>query len=335
MTLLALAHSLGGQGFVSQVSKRGTTAGSVLEIPVGARALAMGNAQVATISDGSAFYWNPAMPARQTQLRLHTMYMPWLADTYYSHLAVSFPVPGRMVMGAQVTTWGMDDMIVRTEQLQQGTGEQFDAGDLVIGISLARALTDKYAIGFTAKFIQERIWHSTARAVALDFGTLFRANIGHGVNIAAVIANYGSDMRLSGRDIGHVFDPDPTIQGNNSEIPSQYDLDAWPLPLYFRFGLATDIVRTGQYRITTEIDALHPSNNYPSLDAGVELAFRDFASLRAGYSGLFLEDSVEGFSLGAGVKLTLPNRSLLSFDYGFRNFGPFGYLQALSVDVAL
>lgn len=333
LVLLSLAVILEGQTYVSHVSKRATTAAAILEIPVSARALAMGNANCAVVGDGSAFYWNPALPARQTQTSIYAMYMPWLVDTRYNHIAVVTPVPGQLVIGASVTTWGMDDMIVRTEEYQQGTGEKFDAGDLVVALSLARALTDKYAIGFTAKYIQERIWHSTARAVALDFGTLFRADIGHGVNVAAIISNYGSDMRLDGRDIGNFVDPDPTIDGNNSQIPSKYELGTWPLPLYFRFGLATDLVQSSIFRLTAELDALHPSNNYPSLDAGVEVAFREVAFLRAGYSGLGIEDSIEGISLGAGVKMNLGGRRKLAIDYGFKDFGPFGYLQAIALDV--
>lgn len=335
LLLLSLAGVLKGQTFVSNVSKRATTAAAILEIPVSARALAMGNASSATVGDGSAFYWNPALPARQTRTSIYALYMPWLVDTRYNHIAVVTPVPGQLVFGVSATTWGMDDMIVRTEDYQQGTGEMFDAGDLVLALSVARALTDKYAIGFTAKYIQERIWHSTARAIALDFGTLFRADIGHGLNIAAVISNYGSDMRLDGRDIGNFVDPDPAIDGNNSQIPSKYEMGTWPLPLYFRFGLATDLVQSSIFRLTAEVDGLHPSNNYPSFDTGIEFAFREFAFLRAGYSGLGIEDSIEGFSLGAGVKMKLIGSRILAVDYGFKDFGPFGNLQAFSLDVRL
>ncbi|UCH11139.1 MAG: PorV/PorQ family protein [Fidelibacterota bacterium] len=333
LALILAGHYLTGQTYVGQVSKRATTAAAILEIPVSARALAMGNAYSASVSDGSAFYWNPAAPARQTGTTLYAMYMPWLVDTYYSHFAVITPAPRQMVVGASVTTWGMDDMIVRTEEYQQGTGEKFDAGDLVVAVSISRALTNKYAIGFTAKYIQERIWHSTASTIALDLGTLFRADLGHGLNIAAVISNYGGDMRLDGRDVGTFTDPDPTIEGNNARIPSQYEMEGWPLPLCFRFGLATDVVRINSLRITAEMDALHPSNNFPSIDTGIEMAFRELAFLRAGYSGIGIDDSVEGISIGAGIKLSVVRGSSLALDYAFKDFGPFGYLQAIALDV--
>ncbi|UCD37071.1 MAG: hypothetical protein JSW54_09560, partial [Fidelibacterota bacterium] len=82
-------------------------------------------------------------------------------------------------------------------------------------------------------------------------------------------------------------------------------------------------------------DALHPSNNYPSIDIGFEMAFREFAFLRAGYSGIGIEDSIEGFSVGAGIKLTLVGNSRFALDYGYKDFGPFGYLQAIAIDVGL
>ncbi|MFA6542771.1 MAG: UPF0164 family protein, partial [Bacteroidota bacterium] len=48
----------------SNVSKTGTTAGTFLEIPVGARAIALGSAYSGIADDASSLYWNPAGAAR-------------------------------------------------------------------------------------------------------------------------------------------------------------------------------------------------------------------------------------------------------------------------------
>jgi hypothetical protein len=46
--------------YETDVTRRGSTAGAMLEIGVGARAEAMGGAFVAIAEDPSALYWNPA-----------------------------------------------------------------------------------------------------------------------------------------------------------------------------------------------------------------------------------------------------------------------------------
>ena len=45
---------------IQGVSKVGTTGAAFLEIGIGARAVAMGNAFVGTANDVTALYWNPA-----------------------------------------------------------------------------------------------------------------------------------------------------------------------------------------------------------------------------------------------------------------------------------
>jgi hypothetical protein len=331
---LIVCGGLWGQNFVSDVSKVGTTAGTILDMPVNARGLALGNAVAGLSDDGAVFFWNPASAAKVDQLILSATYIPWLVDTRLQHFAVVAPAPGRLVVGVYVTTWSMDDMPVRTELEQYGTGEFFNAGDIVVALSVARALTDRFSIGVNAKYIQERIWHSVARGAALDFGTAFHLEHFHNLRLLAVLSNYGTDMRMNGRDLGVVVDPDPNAEGNNSNIPADYALDAWSLPLNFRFGLALDLIRSRFFSLTLETDALHPSNNYESVDVGLEMTLGKVLFLRTGYSSLFQKDSIEGLSLGAGVRVPMGNGTLV-IDYGYRDFGHLGFLQAVTANIHL
>ncbi len=68
----------------------------------------------------------------------------------------------------------MADELVRTVDQPEGTGEFFSAGDIAVGLSYARNLTDRFSIGFSAKYIQETIWHESASAIAIDAGTTFQ-----------------------------------------------------------------------------------------------------------------------------------------------------------------
>lgn len=322
------------QNFVSDVSKVGTTAAAILDIPNSARSLAMGNAVSGSINDASVLHWNPAAIASSKHISFSFSYIPYLVETQFQHFSCVLPLQQQLVFGAYISTWSMDDMPVRTEIEQGGTGEYFNAADLVASIVLARQLTDHFAIGFTAKYIQERIWHSVAKGVALDFGTLYSTDVLGGLKIIAVLTNYGTDMKMTGRDGDVISDPDPTAEGNNGLIPAKYSTDWWSLPLNFRFGLSSTIIDKKSIKVITEIDALHPSNNYESIDFGTEIILVDLIYLRFGYNSLLQKDSIEGLSIGAGVKLGLTTGAF-NIDYGYRDYGSLGYLHAITASTTL
>ncbi len=70
-------------------------------------------------------------------------------------------------LGLSFTSLNMSDMKVRTVDQPEGTGEYFSAGDIAVGVSFAKNLTDRFSIGFTGKYIQQKIWHMSATAFAL------------------------------------------------------------------------------------------------------------------------------------------------------------------------
>ena len=130
----------------SDISKVGTTAGTLLEMPVSARGLALGNSMAGMAADGTVFYWNPALATELTAISMSASYIPWLVETQVQHFSIVIPTNYHWVFGASISTWSMDDMKVRTELEQDGTGQYFDAGDMVIALSGARNLTDKHHI---------------------------------------------------------------------------------------------------------------------------------------------------------------------------------------------
>ena len=66
------------------------------------------------------------------------------------------------------------DDLVRTVSEPHGTGEKFSTNDLSAGFTYSKMLTDRFSIGGSFKYIQQNIWHSTARTFAVDVGTLLR-----------------------------------------------------------------------------------------------------------------------------------------------------------------
>ena len=240
MILIILIFLFRDQETYSQnVSKTGTTAGSFLEIGVGAAANGMGGAFVGRADDASALYWNVGGIASRSRNEVLLVHTNWIADTRFDFAGLVLNLGEFGNIGLSFTSLSMADMKVRTVEQPEGTGEYFSAGDIAVGLSYARYLTDRFSVGLTAKYIQQSIWHMNAIAFAIDAGTVFRTDLLGGLTIGAVFSNFGTPMRLQGRDARYFIRVDETKQGSNDNIPVNIDLDSWDLPLYFQIGVST------------------------------------------------------------------------------------------------
>jgi Uncharacterised protein family (UPF0164) len=318
----------------NDVSKTGTTAASFLEISVGAPAIGVGGAFVSLANDPTALYWNPAGIANITSTDAILAHTDWIADTKFDFAGLVLPLGSFGTLGFSLTSLTMADMAVRTVEMPEGTGEYFSASDLAAGISYARPLTDRFSIGFTAKFIQEAIWHESATAFAVDAGTTFKTDLFGGMVIGASLSNFGTPMTLAGSDTRQFLRIDPTKQGSNDQIPADIELNSWDLPLRFQIGFSTNVLENDTYRWTVAFDAIHPNDNYESVNVGTEFALRDFIFLRGGFQSLFLNQSEGGLSLGIGVTSSLiSSSSTVKFDYAYRDYGRLAGVHSFSLAI--
>ncbi len=319
----------------TDVSKTGTSAATFLEIPVGASAIGMGSAFVSVADDATSLYWNPARITSQSQYNFVAVHTNWVVDTKFDFGGLILPLGEIGSLGVSLTMLTMGDMKVRTVDQPEGTGEYFTAGDLAIGLTYARKLSDRFSVGFTGKFIQETIWHEQASAFALDVGTTFRTDLFGGLTIAAVLMNFGTPMQLSGRDTRQFISVDPANSGSNFQIPSDIEMDSWSLPLLFQFGISTNVVRQENYRWTVAADALHPNDNYESMNLGTEFSYQESIFLRGGYESLFLPDAEGGACFGVGVNSkNLSGSFAVAFEYAYRSMGRLENTHTFSIGIA-
>ncbi len=328
---LAALLAVPGVARAPAVSKAGTTAAAFLSVGIGARAMAQGGAYVAAADDASSLYWNAAGLARMTRGEAFASHSEWLGGLRHDHLAVAMPIGGG-VAAAGVTSLGVPEMLVRTEDRQEGTGETFDAQDIALSLAYARPITDRFSLGGTVKYIQQRIWNESASGIALDIGTQFRTDFFGGLVVGASVTNFGTPMRLEGRDLRAFVDPDETATGTNGNVPSDLTTDAWEMPLTFQIGVAVRPLQSRMQQLTVSIDALHPSDNYESLNVGAEYGVRGRFFLRGGYEGLFLPEQEGGVSAGVAAHLPLPYQGgEARVDYGYRSVGRLGGAHVVSL----
>jgi long-subunit fatty acid transport protein len=330
--IIIVTTSLFSQDFVSNVSKRATTAAPFLSIGQGTRAVGMGSAFVAISDDPSSIYWNPAGIAKIQGASFLVDHTNWLADINYNFLALTYNLGDFGTIGASFTTSDYGDMKVTTVDQPEGTGEIFSASDAAFSFAWAIQLTDNFAIGFNPKFIYQSIWKMSSTAIALDMGVQYVTPF-DGIVLAMSISNFGTKMQLQGNSALVLYDPDPNNSGNNGAIPAYLQTDTWELPLNFRVGLSYEPIKTDMHKITLAVDALHVSDNYESVNVGGEYTFNSFFSLRGGYQSLFLKDSEEKFSLGAGLKQLLLGNISVQFNYAYQDFGRLTNIQKFSVIV--
>ena len=104
-----------------------TTSASFLEIGSGAKSLSMGGAFVSVANDVSALYWNTASIVNIDRPSVQFYHSPWLVETEYYYGGVVIPLSSADAIGFSYTSIGMDEMMVRTVDMPEGTGEKFDA----------------------------------------------------------------------------------------------------------------------------------------------------------------------------------------------------------------
>lgn len=315
------------------ITKTGTTSAQFLKIGVDARSAAMGNAFAGMQGSLSAMHYNPAGLSQISGMEAIFSHHTWLADINYNYFAFAFEMPGFGTLGASVTSLGIPDDVVRTVERPDGTGEFFNASDIAIGLTFARQLTDKFSIGGSVKFIRQNIWHSSANGVAADIGALFTTPFKN-IRLGASIINFGSDMKMNGRDIRFSEDPDPTNEGNVQFVNALLETDSFPLPLLFRVGIAGEFVKTENFRASFGIDALEPNDNSSALNGGVEFAFNETIFLRGGYASRFREDTQQGVSFGGGLNYRLwGNSTVIKIDYAYTDFGLLDNVQRFSIGI--
>ncbi len=307
----------------------GTTAAYFLGIEVGGRSVGMGGAHVASVNDATALYWNPGAATQVRGSEALFVHSEWLAETNFDYISAVFHMGGAGTIGLSATVLDYGQLLHTTIEDPEGTGLTFGATDMAIGLTVARAMTDKFSIGGTIKFISQTIWHESAYSVAVDVGTLYKTDF-RGMTMGMSISNFGLPMRMSGSDLQHFYDVAPEFYGNNNKIVSALETGYYNLPLIFRAGIALDLYRNDLMSLSMAVDAIHPNNNYESVNLGFEYVLLNKFFVRAGQKALFLEDTEEGVTMGVG--LHIPMRGLkVRFDYGYEYFGRLQDIQNFSI----
>jgi hypothetical protein len=248
-------------------------------------------------------YWNPAGLTRIAHGEFTVTHTKWVADINWDFVGLAYRFPGIGTVGISGGFLTMDDMdeTSPTSRPEEGyrTGRLFTASDYVLGVSFARMLTDKFAVGGTVKYVAQYLDQEEAIGFAVDVGTLYDTGF-KTIRLGMTIQNFGGDMK--------------------------FVEDKYPLPMAFKFGMAMDFMDTGAHKITGSAEMNHPSDNAETLNFGTEYWFNNMLALRGGYK---LNYDAEGLTAGVGVKLGI-GFAKLNLDYAYTDVGDMAHSFASS-----
>lgn len=311
LLLLVAAIVLACAGAFAQNPNLGTSGAQFLQIAAGARETAMGGATASAVRNAAALFWNPAGIVHVPSNDLFFAHTTWWATIDLNHAAYVHTFEDLGSVGVFMTVLSMDPMEITTELEPDGTGEQFDSQDLMIGVSYARYLTEDFAVGLSVKYINQRIWNEVAAGVAFDVGTQFRLGF-RDLTLAMSMTNFGPDIQYDGDDLNVKYDVGEQFPINRLS-PAQLSTEQYALPLYFQVGMAMTVVETDAFSALLAADFAHPNDNQERVNFGTELTVVKYVALRAGYKFGY---DVESLALGAGVQIPLGGTAL-QFDYAY------------------
>ncbi|MDP4686676.1 MAG: PorV/PorQ family protein [Salibacteraceae bacterium] len=309
-----------------------------LNIGVGARGLAMSKAQVASVNDVTAAYWNPAgITGIKNDLEVAAQHAEYFAGiAKYDYGALAAKIDDKSNLGFTFLRFGVDDIPNTTELIDQNGQVNYDritsfsAADYAFLVSYGRKIGKKgLSIGGNAKLIYRQV------------GDMAHA-WGFGVDLGAQYKVGKWQFGAVGRDLTSTFNAwtytlsDRTIEvfeSTGNAIPKN-GLEV-TLPR-LSLGAGRKFVIKEKFSILAEINADVTSDGKRNVlisgdpisvdpNMGVELSYKNILYLRGGFGNFQRIKAQIGdyyeytFQPNIGVGITI--KEILSIDYALTDIG--------------
>lgn len=313
-----------------------------LNIGAGARGLAMGSAQAASVKDGTAGYWNPAgltwVKDYPSVNLMHASYFDNIGK--YDYASVAIPLnDDRRTIGLSVLRFAVDD-IPNTLFLVEPDGSinynnisTFSSADYGFLFSYAQKIHDedgfKTSFGVNAKVIYRKVGHfANAWGFGLDAGFMMNKKRWNAAvvvkDITTTFNAWSFHFNDKEKEVLYLTKNDIPVKSTELTAPRLTLASSYLFPIGSSFSILAegDLDFTFDGKRNTVI-----SSNAVSVDphVGIEANIKDVFFIRAGITNFqkALEDGdttnqkkvwIYQPSLGAGFKI-----KNVSIDYAFSN----------------
>ncbi len=333
--VLLLTLFLNTQSGLGSGRRQGTAGAVELLIPMGARCVGMGGANIANVRGSESIYWNPAGLAMLSGTEATFNYMSYFADMNISYLSAGSNIGALGSIGVSLQVMDIGNISITTIENPEGTGEVLSPNFITLNTTYSRAFTDCINFGVNVKFISERIGNMSARAFALDLGLQYVSPFG--IDFGVVMRNIGTSLKYGGTGIE--FDSAiPFSNPNATSRKTMLDMASHELPATFSMGLGYRYNFNEIHGLNFAGIYMNNNFNYDQLVAGVEYSLNDMFFGRVGYNHPLYPDDYPGGSgdyqyglaLGFGAHLSLGSRMVM-FDYAYRDMDLFDANQYFSI----
>lgn len=327
-------------------SRFGTRGANFLEIPVGAREIALGGTGSVSATGVDAMYWNPGAMALTDDFAVGFSYTQLFSGSDIDHFYGGAMLPVFSgVIGVSVNTLTSGDLLRTTEREPSGEirtlGSSFDWSSTAVGGYYSQLITDRLGLGFGIKFVQEGINEAGADWVAADLGLRFETGL-FGTTVAAAVANLGSDAKFEGSAISEIIDDNDQILVTGRDITANFQTTELELPTYFRFGFEVDLAGSPTSILSTDprhalsamADIRDAVDTHAQPSFALEYSFDDLLFLRGGKfvrNESVDRDFSDGLAGGAGLKIPLGDRTL-ELSYAYMGAGQLDHSQTFTVN---
>lgn len=247
-----------------------TSGALFLLLPVGARAVGMGQAMVAERPGSEAVWWNPAGIARQDKKEIAIHHSQTIAATGDA-ITFLYPTPsiGSLALSLNVLNFG-DQQIT-------------DPGGVPVGVVLPRniliaatygaAIGKRMNAGITYKRLQYRVDCSgqcsdvstfTATSSAADFGVQYDLPTDSPLTLGVAVRNLGTRLQVNDRE-----QPDP--------LPTRIEAGA-----EYRLPFVAALIADTEVRVASDVIA-DRNLNHPAIRLGADIAYEKNIHVRGGY----------------------------------------------------
>jgi|GEM_PF-1102009 len=312
-----------------------TSGGALLQQEIGARPRGMGGAFTAVADDVSALSWNPAGLVNVGTLELSCMYTYGLGQASYEYLGGALPlnafsgneppvedrsnkiravsksadkkVTGRGGQRRSESRNKNAAVALSVTALQCGKMETYALDGTLIGevraeddwlVTLGGALPlfDGFSAGLSGKWLTSRLAETaTANAFAGDAGVDWQIDV-----TPRQTAAINKWFQTLGTDVNNWFlTLGAVLQNIGTKI--KYRSSGDDMPMTIRGGLSSTIQFDPSVgSLTLAADMAKPNDAKLRFNTGMEFAYMDTYSIRAGYRAGY---DIGGFTFGVGVQL--------------------------------
>jgi len=291
---------------ILSASAGGTTGFTFLQVPAGARAVAMGGAFTAVPGDPISLYWNPAASARISDSKLTTTYTSYMMDMQAGFVGWVSPRESN-VIGVSLNYFYGGEFDRTTMENPMGTGEQFSSNSMALAGTWAKGLTETISLGVTGRFIYSQIDSYNANGFSVDLGGMYCSSAIPGFTGALVLRNAGIQTKA-------------------------FHTENDPMPTEVAAGVSQSLM-DGNLLIAA--DATMPFEGDFNIAAGLEYKPIEMLALRTGWS-LSAKDTadnagggfVDAMGFGMGTRY-----NQFSLDYAWKPFADLGNTHRISLGV--